>query len=182
MKNHKLCFQKITDDLSAIQTVGAIRDMHPIRAFAVVLPDELVEIAMRLDPFEPPLALRYVAVDTKISRLALHVLGVAHTANCIIQSQRPIAGTNLYRVPHRVAQRLQYLMHQGAQIDDVSLPRIVADAFCLCRVARAKLLDCKVLADLRRHSYMSSLFGSILLSISVRMVCSRASASKVVTR
>ena len=57
MKKKMLLLQQVVDDLLAITSVGTITDMHPIRALAVVLPDELVEVAMTFDPLEPPLAL-----------------------------------------------------------------------------------------------------------------------------
>jgi len=56
MRN-RLLFQKVVDDLSAVLAVGTIADMHPVGALRIVLPDELVEVAVVHDPREPPLAL-----------------------------------------------------------------------------------------------------------------------------
>ena len=52
-----LFLQQIIDDLPAVLAVGTIGDVDPIGASLAMLPDELVELAVRLDPFEPPLAL-----------------------------------------------------------------------------------------------------------------------------
>ena len=58
--------------------------MNPIVALGVVLKDELVKLAMGLDPVEPLFALLYVSVDAEVCRLAAHVLAVAHTSNGIV--------------------------------------------------------------------------------------------------
>ena len=47
---------KVVDDLLAILSVGTIGDVYPVTSLLVVLPDELVEVAVRLDPLKPPLA------------------------------------------------------------------------------------------------------------------------------
>ena len=125
--------------------------MHPVRTFGIMLPDELIKVAMRPDPIKPPLALRHVTVDAEVCGFALHVLGIAHAANGIIQSQRPIAASDFHRMPHRRAQRLDDVMHQGAQIHQIALPRIISDAFCLRSITRRELLQREVLAYLRRH-------------------------------
>lgn len=83
----KLFLQKIVDDLLAIPSVGSIADMHPVGALRVMLPNQLVEVAMALNPLEPPLTFLHVAVDAEVCRLALHVLRVAHTSHGIVQSQ-----------------------------------------------------------------------------------------------
>ena len=57
MKKKMLFLQQIVDHLLAVMPVGTIGDMHPVVALAVVLPYQLVEVAVRLDPLEPPLAL-----------------------------------------------------------------------------------------------------------------------------
>ena len=79
-----LLLQIVVDGLLAVLTVGSVADMHPIRAFRIVLPDELVELTMRLDPCEPLLALLNVTTDAEVCRLALQVLRVANTANGIV--------------------------------------------------------------------------------------------------
>ena len=83
----KLFLQKIVDDLLTVTTVGSIADMYPIVALAVMLPDQLVEVAMALDPLEPPFAFLHVAVDAEVCRLAILVLRVSNTADGIVQSQ-----------------------------------------------------------------------------------------------
>ena len=50
-----------------------------------MLPNELVELAMRLNPIKPLLAFLYVTIDAEVSRLALHVLGVVDTSNGPVQ-------------------------------------------------------------------------------------------------
>jgi hypothetical protein len=69
-----LFLKEVVDDLSAVLAVGAVRHVHPVGAFAVVLHDELVEVAVALDPVKPPFALQLVTVDAEVCRLALDVL------------------------------------------------------------------------------------------------------------
>ena len=57
MKKKMLFLQQVVDHLLAVVTVCTVGDMHPVVALAVVLPDELVKVAVRPDPLEPPLAL-----------------------------------------------------------------------------------------------------------------------------
>jgi hypothetical protein len=57
MKKKMLFLQQVVDDLLSVFAVGPIRHMHQVVALRVVLPDELVEVAVALDPLEPPLAL-----------------------------------------------------------------------------------------------------------------------------
>ena len=87
MKKKMLFLQQIVDDLLSISSVGAVGDVYPIVSFRIVLPDELVEVAMRLDPLEPPFAFLHVAVDAEVCRLAILVLRVAHATDGIVQSQ-----------------------------------------------------------------------------------------------
>ena len=112
-----------------------------------MLPDELVEVAMTLDPLEPPLALLQVPVDAEVCRLTVLVLAVPHPAHGLIQSQTPVAAANLNRLSHRLAQRLQYPMHQRTQIDDIRLSRLVTDALRLRRRTRCQFLQREVLTD-----------------------------------
>lgn len=37
-----LFLQQIVDDLLTIEPVSAIADMHPVRTFSIMLPDELI--------------------------------------------------------------------------------------------------------------------------------------------
>ena len=87
MKKKMLFLQQVVDDLLSISSVGAVGDVYPIVAFRIVLPNQLVELAMRLDPLEPPFAFLHVAVDAEVCRLAILVLRVAHTTDGIVQSQ-----------------------------------------------------------------------------------------------
>ena len=142
-----LFLQKIVYHLPTIPTVGTITDMHPIGAFRIVLPDELIELAVALDPLKPPLALLYVAVDAEVCRLAIHVLTVSHTANGIVQGQRTIAAAYLDGIPHRLPERLQHLMHQGTEINHIRLSWLVADSLRLGRRTGTKLLERKILTN-----------------------------------
>ena len=82
-----LFLQQVVDDLLTVATVCAVGDVYPIVAFRVVLPDELVKLAMALDPLKPSFAFLHVAVDAEVCRLAILVLRVAHTTDGIVQSQ-----------------------------------------------------------------------------------------------
>ena len=65
--------------------------MYPVVArLGVFLPDKLVKLAMRLDPFEPSFALLDVAIDAQVSRFASHMLAVRDTADSLIESQAPV--------------------------------------------------------------------------------------------
>ena len=152
MKRLLSFLQQIIDDLLAVLAVCTIRYMHPVRTFGVMLPDELVELAMSLDPLKPLAALLHIAVDAEVGCLASHVLAVAHTANGIVQGQTPIAAAYLNGMSHRLAERLEHLVSQRTEIDDVRLSRLVADAIGLRRGTRRQFLQCEVLADIRRHN------------------------------
>ena len=52
-----LCLQQAVNDLLAVLAVTTIADMHPVGALGVVLPDELVELAVLLDILKPRLTL-----------------------------------------------------------------------------------------------------------------------------
>ena len=147
MKKKMLFLQQVVDDLLAVVPVGTITDMHPIRAFAVMLPDELVKLTMALDPLEPAFALRQVTVNAEVCRLTVLVLAVPHPAHGGIQSQTPVAAANLNRLSHRLPERLEYLMHQRTQINHVRLSRLVTDALRLRRRTRCQFLQREVLTD-----------------------------------
>ena len=56
-------------------SVAFVGDMHPVRAFRVVLHDELVKLAVLFDVLETMREpFLHVAVDAEVCRLALHVL------------------------------------------------------------------------------------------------------------
>ena len=151
-KKMNLFLQKIVDDLLTVPSVGTIADMHPVGAFRVMLPDQLVEIAMALDPIKPPFAFGHVPVDAEVCRLAAHVLTVAHASHGLIECQRAEAAANLDGLSHRLAEWLQHLMNEGAQIHHIGLTGIVADALGLGRVAGTKLLEREILTYIRCHS------------------------------
>ena len=56
MKKKMLFLQQVVDDLFPVPAVSSVTDMHPVVALRIMLPDELVEVAMRPDPLEPSLA------------------------------------------------------------------------------------------------------------------------------
>ena len=143
-----LFFQQVVDDLLTVSTICAVGDVYPIVALRIMLPDELVKLAMRLDPLEPPFAFLHVAVDAEVCRLAVLVLAIPHPAHGGIQSQTPVAAANLDRLSHRLAQRLEYLMHQRTQINHVRLSRLVADALRLRRRTRCQFLQREILTYL----------------------------------
>jgi len=97
-------FQEIIDYLLSILAVAAERDMHPIVACLWVLfPNQLVKLAMGLDPLKPPLALLDVAIDAEVCRLATHVLGIVDTAHGSIQCETPVAASDFDGMPHRLS-------------------------------------------------------------------------------
>ena len=87
MKKKMLFLQQVVDDLLSIPAICPVGDVYPIVALAVVLPYQLVKVAMRLDPLEPSLAFLHVAVDAEVCRLAILVLRVTHTTDGIVQGQ-----------------------------------------------------------------------------------------------
>ena len=149
MKKKMLFLQQVVDHLLAVPPVGTITDMHPVVALAVVLPYQLVELAMRPNPLEPPLAFLYVTVDAEVCRLTVLVLAVPHPAHGGIQSQTPVPAANLDRLSHRLAQRLQHPMHQRTQINHVRLSRLVTDALRLRRRTRCQFLQREVFTYIR---------------------------------
>ena len=75
-----LLFQQVADDVSAVLAVGAVADVHPVGALGVVLPYQLVEVAVLHDPRHPLAALLLVTIYAEVNGLALCVLRVCHTA------------------------------------------------------------------------------------------------------
>ena len=51
-----------------------ITDVYPIGAFRIMLPDELIEIEVCLDPLKPPFTFLQVTVDAEVCRLSCDVL------------------------------------------------------------------------------------------------------------
>ena len=102
-----LCLQQIIDNLFSIFAVATIADMHPVGSrLGVLFPDELVELAVLLNELKPRFSLLNIAVDAEVSRLALHVLTIADTANSSIQRERTIAGAYLHLFSPPVTKRL----------------------------------------------------------------------------
>lgn len=154
-----LCLQQVADDLLPVLVVASVADMHPVRASLAVLPDELVEVAMRLNPCEPPAAFRLVAVDAKVCCLAIQVLTVRDSANGLIKARTAIAASYLHLVPHRIAERLQHMMHQCTQVRHLLRAGHIMDALGLCRRAGGQFLQCKVLTDSCCHHCLLSCFA-----------------------
>ena len=147
MKKKMLFLQQVVDDLLAVPPVGSIRHMHPVVALRVMLPNQLVEVAVRPDPLEPPFAFLQIPVDAEVCRLTILVLRVPHPAHGGIQSQTPVPAANLNGMPHRLPERLQHLMHQRTQINHVRLSRLVTDALRLRRRTRCQFLQREVFTD-----------------------------------
>ena len=147
----KLFLQQIADDLLAVLPVGAVADVYPVASLRVVLPDELVERTVLLDPLKPPLAFLQVAVDAKVGRLALDVLGVMHAAHGMIEACATVAGAYLDRFLHRVAQRLEYMVNQRTHGTHLVHTRGVDDAEPLGGCAVAQFFEGKVFTNFRRH-------------------------------
>ena len=125
--------------------------MYPVGALRAVLPDELVEDDVRLDPIKPPLALYLVAVDAEVSSLAVHVLAVADTAHGCVEPRASVAATYLYLVSHRIAERLQYVMNEGAEVHHLLRARHIRYSIGLrCRAGR-ELFEGEVLTDSSCH-------------------------------
>lgn len=157
-----LFLYQFVDHLFTVLAVSAIADMYPIGASPrVFLPNKLVILAMSFNPFEPAFTLLDVAIDAEISGLTAHVLAVRDTADGLIECETPEAGTDFDWRTHRLAQRLQDLMHQRTQIYNVRLTRIIADAFGRSRSTRSQFLQSEILADIRCHNYKSSFDGSM---------------------
>ena len=97
-----LFLQEIVDNLVAVLAeVGEDEaDVHPVCAFRIVFPYQLIKRQMVLDIIEPPLALLQIAVDTKVSRLAFQVLAVIHTTNGFIELLTAEATAYLDRFVH----------------------------------------------------------------------------------
>ena len=154
----KLFLQEIVDDLLSVFAISPIRYMHPVGAFRVVFPYQLVKLAMALDPLKPPLALCHVAIDAKVCRLAAHVLRGSHTTHSRIQRKTPVPTANLDGMNHRVAQRLEHLVSQRTEVDDVRLSRLVPDALRLRRRTRCQFLQREILTDIRCHIFLFYFF------------------------
>ena len=109
---------QVVDDLSAVRTEVGIdeRDMHPVGAAFVVLPDELVEWQVIADILKYLLTKRHVALNVDVCRLTLQVLGVIDSTNGLVQLLAAVAAADLDRLAHRHAERFE---HESTQIDEV---------------------------------------------------------------
>lgn len=125
--------------------------MHPIGPLRIVLPDELVEVAVKADDVDERSAFIHVAVYAQVGRLPRHVLAVAHTAHNGIQRLAPESTRYLHFFPVTVAQGLQDIMHQCTEVGNLLLIRFILDALRLCRCTVAQLLQIEVLAYLCCH-------------------------------
>ena len=87
---HLLFLLQIVNHLLAVLPECVIADVYPIASrLWVVLPDELVELTMGLDPFEPPLSFLDVAIDAKVGCLSCQVLTVRYATHCLVQCLTP---------------------------------------------------------------------------------------------
>ena len=85
-----LFLYQFVDHLFTVLAVGAIADMHPVvSSLRVFLPDQLIELAMSFNPFEPAFTLLDVAIDAQVSRFTSHMLAVRDTTDGLIECQRP---------------------------------------------------------------------------------------------
>ena len=94
-------------------------DVYPVGAAAGVLPYQLVELQVVLDPIEPFLAPLQVATDTEVSRLAFRVLRVIHTSYGSVQLFAAESAGYGYRLIHCLAERLEHITGQIHQCDDL---------------------------------------------------------------
>ena len=146
-----LSFQQVVDDLLAVLSVGTVADMHPIDACLIVLPNQLVKLAMALDPFKPLLALCLVTIYTEVCCLAFQVLTVIRTAYRRIEGHRAEAAADAYSFTHCRAQGLQDIVHQCTEVAHLLCIRHIAYALGRCRTAGSQLLQREVLTDLCCH-------------------------------
>ena len=79
--------------------------MHPIRFPSLVLKYHLVKLAVVHYPGVNLLCVKVTAAPD-VSRLALHVLAVRHTANEVIELWASVPRINHYGLPQIVAERL----------------------------------------------------------------------------
>ena len=122
--------------------------MHPIIAsFWVFLPDELVVLAVGLDPGKPFTALLDVPVNAQIRGLACHVLAVADSAHSLVQGRGTITAAYLDGFAHCCAQRLQHVVGQCRQVYRLLKARLVLNVACLGRVAGRQFCQREVLAQ-----------------------------------
>lgn len=92
--------------------------MHPVSAFDVVFPNELVKIQMVADVGKPPSSLGEVVVYAEVGGLSVHVLAVAHAAYGIIQFRASVAAPDLYFTTPPLAQWFQHGYTQSREVDD----------------------------------------------------------------
>ena len=79
-----LLFQQVADDVSAVLAVGAVAYMHPVGTLRVVLPDELIEVAVVHDPRHPLAALLLVTIYAEVCGLALGMLTARNAAHLAV--------------------------------------------------------------------------------------------------
>jgi len=122
--------------------------MHPVGAFDVVLPDELVKFQMVADVGKPPRSLGEVVVYAEVGGLAVHVLAVAHAAYGIIQFRASVAAPDLYFTAPPLAQWLQYGHTQSREVDDgLPVGFVIYAPRPRCRAGR-ELFQCEMLCYL----------------------------------
>jgi hypothetical protein len=136
--------------LFSVPALSVEGDMHPVSAFDVVLPDELIKIQMVADVGKPPSSLGEVVVYAEVGGLAVHVLAVAHAAYGIIQLYASVAAPDLYFTTPPLAQWFQHGYTQSSEVDDGLLVGFVLYASRpRCR-AGGEFFKCEMLCYLNK--------------------------------
>ena len=101
--------------VAVVMVVGTVADMYPEGTATVMFQDALVEVQVVHYPIVP-LACRVQVRDMQIGRTAIQMLRVLHAMDCFVEQFTAVAAVDADGVADVVAQWLQHLATQLAQV------------------------------------------------------------------
>lgn len=145
--------------------VGTIANMQPAAATAVMFQDALVEVQVVNNP-EVPLAGGIQVGYTDISCTTVEVLRVADTMYRLVQLFTPVATIDVDGMTYVVAQRLQHLAAELAQVDHY-LPRLwyVINTQTVCRLTLYEFAQTEIRRELSIRIIILHIFMCFLCVI-----------------
>ena len=134
--------------MAVVVIVGTIANMQPAAATAVMFQDALVEVQMVDNPVIP-LAGGVQVGYMDISCTTVEVLRVADTMYRLVQLFTPVATINVNGMAYVVAQRLQHLSAELAQVNH-HLPRLwyVINTQTVCRLTLYEFAQTEIRREL----------------------------------
>ena len=155
--------------MAVVVIVGTVADVQPAAATAVMLQDALVEVQVVDNPVVPHASGVQIR-DVDIGGTTIQMLRVPYPMYRLVQLFTTVATIDVDGVTHVVAQRLQHLAAQLAQVDHY-LPRLrcVVNTQTACRLTLYEFAQQEVLCELCMWIIILHIFLSFIgLTSSIR--------------